>query len=958
MKLVVVDLETTGLNPVQDEIIEFAAVRVANGQIEDTFHSLIRPDSAVPKEVTELTGIADKDLKKAPRLEEVLPQFLAFIEGHTVAGHNVSFDYEFLEAACEGTGYEMPVNRDVLDTLQLAHILLPTEREYRLQNIADRLGIAASGWHRALNDTMATYSILRELAVVAQALPYITLQEMSRISALFSPVTALWFQEQADVRLATDGVTLPENTEIIAQLVFSKEQLEINAHPSSATETEIAEGGQPDTTCSKQPPVQKSTDWLGQESPLSTILPGFEVRAGQQEMVSAVVAAFEGDSHLIVEAGTGTGKSLAYLIPSALYAKQHDTRVVVSTHTIALQDQIENRDFPTLQKIVGNDLRLAVLKGRTHYVCMRKLQQESMHLTFATPVAEIVVYLAFLSWLVQTEHGMREELSLRGSSLSVWPRIQSETESCIHKRCPFFKPCYYFRARGHAYEADVVVTNHSLVLSDVKADHRVLPSYDKLVLDEAHHLADQATKHLGNEVRQSQCFALLGRLSRDKGKHGIIPELIRREDTNHGGATRVAEKLSALSEHIESLYGQFDQVFQALGSLVNTNQGELRITGEIRALPVWKYYLEIINEMDPALASLRHTQGDLKAWGEAEENSEKAGRWLDAAGFLEELFGQVEGLRAVRESNDGWVEWVERTGNGRHSHVTLHAAPIDVADILDKQLFNKKSSIVLTSATLSVNQTFDYTIEQLGLIRSKRENKLLTLTVGSPFDYQKQALLCVPSDVPELAKLEPSVAATWLSDSIYQLAKASGGRLLALFTSHALLRMTAQAVRDPLASANLRLYAQGIDGNRTHLLQAFKASEGAVLFGAQSFWEGIDLPGDELTTLVIVRLPFAPPTHPVSQARHERLEQSGKNPFMADSLPEAIVKFRQGFGRLIRRVNDSGVVVVYDKRLVTARYGQAFIKSLDGVRPFVAPEQTVLREVEKFLRSSRKGGTE
>ena len=939
MNIVVIDVETTGLTSGRDEIIEIGAVRVMDGVITETFQTLVKPRSALPPEVCKLTGITEEMLATAPELEDCLPLFLSFIEGSVLCGHNVQFDMQFLTTACDNAGYELPVSRDVLDTADLARIVMPTAKEYHLAAVAAALGVENDVWHRALPDAQATAQLLKPLADRARQLPFGTLQELSRMASLYSQTTALWFAEQADLRLHEAGTELPPETESIHQLVFST---------ASLTEAEQSRPIDPEALADASLEADRL---LADGSPIRDVLPGFEVRDGQLQMVRAVTDAFVNDTHLLVEAGTGTGKSLAYLIPAVLYARANDTRVVVSTHTIALQDQIEKRDFPTLRRLLGDDIRLSVLKGRTHYVCMRKLQHETAGLTFATPTSEIVQYMALVTWLVQTRDGMREELSLKGAGTAVWSRIQSETESCIHKRCPFFKACFYFRARSRAYESDVIVTNHSLIFSDLKADHHVLPAYDKLVLDEAHHLVDQATQHLGSEVRQPHCLALVGRLSRDKGKHGLVSELLRRisEETRF---ERQREKLSRLDETLDELYHRLDHTFKLLTALLPAGQAELRITSQTRSQPGWRDCLTTLYELDEPMQALHQSRAFLGNWAESETDDDLAGRLVDASGFLAELCGQLQLLMSLIDDDVNFVVWLDRAGSGRQAQINVHRAPIDVAEILDRMLFGKKSSVVMTSATLSVDGSFDYAERRLGLVPSRQDGRLLELSVPSPFDYGRQALLCVPNDVPELAKVSVDVAASWLADSIYQLAKESRGRLLALFTSHALLRQTANVVRDPLATAGLRLYAQGLDGNRTHLLQAFKAESKSVLFGAQSFWEGIDLPGNELTTLVIVRLPFTPPTHPVTEARHERIAATGQNPFMADSLPEAVVRFRQGFGRLIRTVSDRGVVVVYDKRLITSRYGQTFIKSLPGVTPFVAGEQAVLDRVRQFLRQA------
>ncbi|MFO2548723.1 helicase C-terminal domain-containing protein [Alicyclobacillus cycloheptanicus] len=967
----VYDLETTGLRPEQDEIIEIGAVRWVDGAIGDTFHSFVRPTRRVPDEIYELTGLTPADLQNAPPLETVLPQFLKFISGSTLAGHNAQFDLNFLMAACDKAGYELPASRDVLDSLLLARVLLPFEQAHRLGDVAARCGVEQPGEHRGLADALTTAKVLSALMTEASALPYLTLQQLERLASLFSPITANWFGMVAERRYQTYGTALPAHCDQIQQLVFAA----VPPHPGE-TDAETAadmDGETPglcaDTSAAREDGHSSDSELPGADgeelvvdpstfftadSPLGQALPSFEIRPGQRAMVDAVTTALEEGRHLIAEAGTGTGKSLAYLIPAALHAAREDARVIVSTHTIALQDQIEQRDFATLRRVMNMPLSLAVFKGRTHYLCMRKLAQENAGADFGTPRPELEAYMTLLSWVANTPAGNREELSMSGRLADVWQRVQSETETCIHKRCPFFKSCYYFRARSAAYEADIVVTNHSLVLSDLKSEHRVLPHYDKIIFDEAHHLEEEATRHLGAEVYAGQCAASVGRLVRDGGKHGVIAELLNRlSDASTAEAVQIA-KLETLQDGVLTVKAAMDDAFAALAQLVPAGQSEFRITPDVTRTPAWQAYQDAVHRMTDLQTKLRQLAEDLDEAAERTADQDIAGRLYDCAGFVRDVAAKADTLCRGGDAGPDFVVWIERTGTAERPHWSLHIAPIDVAGILRSTLFETKASVVLTSATLSVNGNFDFISERLGLSAAAEEGRLQTLSVPSPFDYKTQAMLCVPTDVPELAKMGAEEAAVWLSDSIYQLAKASGGRLLALFTSHAMLRATARTLRDPLRSLNIRLFAQGVDGTRSHLLEPFRKNPNAVLLGAQSFWEGIDLPGDQLTTLVIIRLPFAPPTHPVTAARHERLEQQGKSAFWHASLPEAVVRFRQGFGRLIRTMSDRGVVVIYDKRIITAKYGQTFIRSLPGLRPLIAPEAQVIEQVRRFLTRPNK----
>ncbi|WAH39680.1 exonuclease domain-containing protein [Alicyclobacillus fastidiosus] len=936
MNYVVFDIETTGLDPSNHEIIEVGAVRIRDGAIADTFHHLVRPRQSIPEEISRLTGIDDGMVADAESADEILPKLLQFIGDDTLVAHNLSFDAPFLQHKLDDLGYTL-LRPDGLCTLVLARALFPTLSGHRLENVAEHLGIVPETAHRALADAMTTAKVFLAITERASSLPLMLVQQLAQLSGLFSPRTGDWFTDLSLQVMSTRADAIPDDCEVREGMLYtSVKPREEGAKPGERVVGDIQE---------------QALQMLAAGGPLSESLPGYEPREGQLQMVAKVSEALTADKHAVIEAGTGTGKSMAYLIPAALHALASDERVVVSTHTLALQDQIEQRDFPTLVKLFGGQISLAVQKGRKNYVCLRKVRAEAGVMSFSSHADEIQGMMGLLVWLTQTAEGVREELSSHAVSHALWSRVQSETDTCINKRCPFFRPCYYFRAKARAQTAEIVVTNHSLLLSDLKADHRVLPKYEALVIDEAHHLEDQATKHLGDEVHAAQLAALSYRLSRDRGKNGIIPELKSRFETSQSMPLSMEDKLTRAQEWIEDVSRSADTAFALLGGLLPAGKNELRLTDDLWRHPNFIQFSEQMSELRAPIHALRELVKGLQEWAKKAMSDDDAGRIIDAAGFLDQWLQGVELLEEMTVPSDSRVTWIERRGYGRPRY-SVHTAPIDVSSTLRTLLFEPLASTVLTSATLSVRGRFDFTINQLGLGESLAEKRLITGNVPSPFDYQSQARLFVPNDVPELAKMTADEAATWLCDSLYHLAVASSGRVLALFTSHQMLRETAKLLRGPLAAKNLSVFAQDVDGGRTAMLEAFRNNPNSILLGAQSFWEGIDLPGDQLTTLVIIRLPFAPPSHPVTEARHERLTKSGQSPFWVASLPEAVVRFRQGFGRLIRTKQDKGVVVVYDKRIITAKYGATFIQSLAGIRPHVAPEQEVLRQVRSFLSQS------
>ncbi|WP_367306276.1 helicase C-terminal domain-containing protein [Alicyclobacillus acidocaldarius] len=938
MEWIIVDLETTGLDPERAEILEIGALRVRGGEIVDTFHTLVRPERPIPDEITRLTGLSDADVAGAPSEREALMRFAGFA-GHTpMAGHHWVFERSFLLHRVARYGLPLQPG-DGLCTLSLARILAPRLMSHRLEYLARRLRLRAEVSHRALADARTAHQLLMRLEEKARRLPSGVIELLAGLAGLYSPLTAGWFEQVLSRHEEHQGPPLEERQGLYYTRPDPSPRPDERAAPPMPDRAKLDEI------------VRKARDMLMPGGPLAASLPGFEARPGQLAMVEAVAQALAEGKHAMVEAGTGTGKSLAYLVPAALIAMATGEPVVVSTHTLSLQDQIAERDFPLLRRIFGDELRLVVQKGRNNYVCLRKVRSEARLSTMATPVEDIQGIMALLVWLTETPDGTRETLSKSSVGPGLWARVQSESESCINRRCPFFQPCYYFRTKQAAQAAHLIVTNHSLVMSDLASDHRVLPKYEHLVVDEAHHLEEQATNHLGFEVQSGVMAALAHRLVRDRGRAGVLAEVVRMlEELDIRGTT--LESLEEGKEWVGTLGAEVDAAFQAIAAYVPAGQSEARLDGAWRQTESFHPYREALDRTQAGVKRLQDLRARLVDLVKSLPSDDHVGRVVDAAGFLGAWLDGIARMQEVLDEHPDDVTWAEVQTGGSRVRVSVHRAPVDVARVLKQHLFDPLRSVVLTSATLAVNGEFGFAIRKLGLEEHAREDRVIARTVPSPFAMDKQARLFVPSDVPDIAAASPEEAATWLTASITDLAEASRGRMLVLFTSHALLRETARLARAPLAERGLSLLAQDLDGSRAALLEAFRAHPESVMFGAQTFWEGIDLPGDQLTSLVIVRLPFAPPTHPVTAARLERLEASGQNAFRALSLPEAVVRFRQGVGRLIRTQQDRGVIVVFDKRIVTQRYGSMFWKSIPGLRPRVVPERDLVAEVRKFLRDT------
>jgi ATP-dependent DNA helicase DinG len=947
-RFVVFDFETTGFSPERDRIIEIGAVRIENGMQTATFHALVNPGCTIPQAIRDLTGIHDGDVASAPPIADILPEWLRFVEGAVLVAHNAAFDLGFLNAALEENGY-LPYLGEWVDTVELAQILWPREPSYSLEALCRNRAIPHERPHRALADAQATADLFLRLMQRGKELPLLVLQQICTLTEKMGwscyPLFSRWMQDP----LKLNGADVPEDCSVIEHLMHRVVEVPANDRGDEGTREPFD--------------VEKVVQILAQGGPLSRLYDHYEERPAQLSMIRMVARAFAEKKHGVIEAGTGTGKSLAYLVPALFYAKTSGQRVTVATHTINLQEQLQSRDVPLLKRILDFPFSIAVFKGRNNYVCMRKVAAGINRIGLLDEKEERKFFLRMLTWLIETEAGDREELTLHGTQNEWWNRVMSDADSCISKQCPWFKNCYYHRAKARAQQADVVITNHSLVFTDIKADHNVLPAYTHLVIDEAHHLEDEATRHLGEEANYYQLTGALNRLARD-AKSGLLVQLQKQilAEGDESPFSPVLASVERMREQLVQVRACADELFRLLHAFVlqhSTTQDAgrqvLRLHADLVEREEWEGILSAFSNFQTEVTSLRNAVKKL------EEHLEDvpAADWL--AGMIADILGQV------REVDRQWstmakffkgagedanaVLWLEAEEKGTRPVVFLYFAPIHVGPLLHEHLYEKKESVVLTSATLTVNQTFRYVTERLGLTISEEEGRLLTLSLESPFDYKKQALLCVPSDVMPVRDVPEESFVASLSESVTTLARISDGRMLVLFTSHRMLRETYVRVKPKLAEHGIQVLAHGIDSSSRHrLVSEFQRHPRAVLFGANSFWEGVDIPGEDLSCLVIVRLPFWPPNHPVVAARTEALEAAGKNAFMSYSVPQAIVRFKQGFGRLIRSKRDIGAIVVYDRRIIDARYGRHFIRSLPGPWFYHGPEREIWQVIYNWLK--------
>lgn len=940
------DLETTGLDSERDTILEIGAVRFRGDEVLDTFETFVNPGRPIPDHIQRLTGIQPRQVERAPAFPVIANDFAEFLGPHPVVGHNIQFDLRFLSS------HGLPVANAAFDTMDLATVFLPASRRYTLKHIADQFGVELRN-HRALDDAIGSKDIFLRLLRLAAEQDGGLLAYMSQLARRSN-----WQLHPALSGLAAAQSTSPArvgptglNMDLLAQRVEAPEK----RRPADGLDHLGAE---------------QIHGMLGPEGPFARTFDGFEHRPEQEEMLDTVSHAIFNQRHLAVEGGTGVGKSLAYLLPAALFAVSQGQRVVVSTNTINLQEQLIGKDIPALKQVLEESgllepgaLKVAVLKGKANYLCLRRWQQLSRSEPLTVDDAKLLSKTAV--WLQDTATGDRGEINLNGREVSTWNHVSAgEKGFCMDMRDG--SPCFLRAARQRAEQAHIIIVNHALLMSDMMFEG-LIPEYGTVIIDEAHHLEEAATNQFGFELPQGEferiwepagrlCLGVRQGLSDLELESGVIETGQSATAALEAEAPRLRETWGQLFTAIEGLHAS-----QRRGRNQG-DQNQILLTPEVRSSPAWSQlhlaWENLHTRMGQAAIALRNLRTFLDAnrlpaaldqQALVMETTSLADGLQELSDRLGSVLDEASPAPAVPGSGDGAfdqaIQWV--SVNPSMGTISLHSAPLDVSPVLAEKLFDEKDCVILTSATLTAGGSFNFLKRRVGLDDDTDE-----LLVGSPFDYERAAQALIPDDMPQ-PNANGYVAAT--ADVLAQLGQRLQGRTMALFTSHSSLRAVAQRLRSQLEPHGIPVLAQGVDGSAPSVMAAFSEEPGSVLLGTASFWEGVDMPSGLLKALVITRLPFQVPSDPIVQRRSGLYD----DPFNEYSIPNAILRFRQGLGRLIRNKHDKGTIVVLDSRISSHGYGQAFRDSMPPCHHTPCFTSNVGMLAEMWLdggRQARQGG--
>ncbi|UCC78607.1 MAG: 3'-5' exoribonuclease [Candidatus Zixiibacteriota bacterium] len=923
---VVIDIETTGLDPATCGITELGAVRFVDGKIDETYSQLVKPIMPIPAEVTRLTGIDDSMVEKAPAIEEVIEQYQDFIgNSEWIVGHNIGFDFGFLKKYMNSKIFR-EIDKSSIDTAVLARILFPRMSRYSLGFLAERFNIIRENSHRALDDCLVTGRVFLNLISRLAMLPLLSQKRIA--DSIFGPGKNKQFIESFEAMPVAVAIEeIPED------------------YPDNVT------GDIPEETYEDYIPVDSAAvkNHFLNGGIVSKVLPSYEYRPQQAEMAIKVGEAFNRSEFLIVEAPTGVGKSLAYLLPASWWASLNNERIIISTQTKSLQAQLFYKDIPRIQKAVGYRFRAVLLKGRWNYVCLYKYSELKIEAEASFNKRDREALSPLVLWIENTRTGDISECNGFSPSRNayLWSRISCEGGFCLGQSCPFAERCFLLKVKREVQNAQIIVVNHYLTFADFASGGDLVRESGHVIFDEAHNLEKIAASYLGNRLEKQALDGILADMYSPRPvKSGFLINLKAiaminsLENDIESEADSAIDSIIGLSHISGSFFNELTGRFKSESKNGFSREIAYDKDNNPCAIPEAQEFVEMLESLYDKIVKLT---GMIRDEGDFSKKRDVIIRLEAFAADLKKYIDVAHDV--VYASSPDYVYWIELPANERFSP-KLYSAPLSVGELLDGRFYDYLKTAVFTSATLTVNNNFDYIENRLGLDLTQKE-RVLSLSLDSPFDIDSEVAVLTAGYLPSPRDrgFEPAAA-----ESLKSILLSGVSKIMVLFTSYSSLRSAYDTAYDMVKSNGVDLLAQDSSFNSEKLLNRFRRAKRAALFGTDSFWEGIDLPGEQLELLILFRLPFTVPDRPWFKANLKRIEESGGSSFAKLSLPDAVVKFKQGFGRLIRAATDRGCIVVLDSRIENRSFGGVFKRSVRGTKYKCGSAREMVKIIRKWHR--------
>lgn len=901
----VVDIETTGGNVANgDRMIQFGCVLIEDDQIVHRFATNINPLTSIPKQIEHLTGLSNKSVALAPYFEDIAATIYNLLDGCIIIAHNIHFDYTFLSGELQRCGLPALKNKGI-DTVELAQVLLPTESSYRLNDLVRKFNIEHTNPHQADSDAAVTAELFLVLKQKLKELPLVTVEKLVELSENLTMETSYFFKTNL-AEMKNERLPLSESLMIKNGIAIKVKQ------PMFEQKNYREDVFYPATLTKKEQLFQTK---------LTT-------RNQQIKMMDAVHDYFSSEetNHFAIEAATGVGKTLGYLLPLA-YIASVENPVVISTYTTLLQKQLLEKDIVQLNTVLPFKVQAAILKSKNHYIHLTKFQE-----VLKDPVeqkVETIYKMKLLTWLIETETGDLDELNLTNYNHLFWNKIRHRGWLSKPEDDQWHDEDFYLHAQHKIKHASVIITNHSFLCHDLNRKEKELSTIGKLIVDEAQHLPDvamEASSEIFGYYRMQQLIKLIGRALDEKSFLGSIKQLSQQfSEIETSYIENMEMNLLSLEDELS------DFIYQLLVYCKNTvgsqhyqqEQVDIQFNREahwnLALKKASKKVLTLMNEIS-YLGYEVVNQG----LNEHHQLTQRE-RYLfeDFFDVITTFENQKDIFHAVfQENEENEVTWFSYKEKSPKNSFTIKRSKVDSSKFLKEKLLDKIPFILYTGATLEINDSFDYFETQLG------EKNLKELIIESPYDYKKQARLWFPKELKPIKELSKKEYVNMIVEQVENIIDNSVENTMVLFNSYEMLQEVYFALQQKPAASGRELLAQGFSGSRDRMLKRFFRSTGGILLGADSFWEGVDLPGKSLSIIVITRLPFESPDRPFVKAKHRYLEQKQLNPFTIDSLPKATLRLKQGLGRLIRSEKDKGVMIVLDNRLIRTSYGKQILGSL------------------------------